>query len=71
MPRQQLPPNFNKITLPTGGIRYEVIIDTGVVAGKRKQSRKRFRTEEEARRELGRWSISATRVRTSISDRRP
>ncbi|MDV7992177.1 tyrosine-type recombinase/integrase [Rhodococcus sp. IEGM 1374] len=53
MPRQQLPPNIKKITLPSGGIRYEVIIDTGVVAGKRKQSRKRFRTEEEARRELG------------------
>jgi len=50
--RQQLPPQIKKKELPKGGIRYELVIDTGVVNGRRKQIRRRFRTEAEARREM-------------------
>ncbi|WP_100503974.1 site-specific integrase [Mycobacteroides abscessus] len=52
MARQQLPPQISKITLPSGHIRYEMVVDTGTVAGKRKQIRRRYKTEAEAKREL-------------------
>lgn len=53
MARQQLPPQISKITLPSGSLRYEMVVDTGSVAGKRKQIRRRYKTEAEAKRELG------------------
>lgn len=56
MARQQLPPQITKIELGSRengkpAIRYEVIVDVGS-GGKRKQSRKRFKTEAEARAHL-------------------
>ncbi|UNQ40913.1 site-specific integrase [Prescottella equi] len=54
---RSLPPGIKKIELKgrKGGrpeIRYEVLVDTGYVDGKRKLHRKRFKTEAEARTEL-------------------
>ena len=54
--RQQLPPQIRKLAVverATGkpGIRYEVVVDVGVnpVSGERRQARRRYRTEAEAR----------------------
>ncbi|MFC9786475.1 tyrosine-type recombinase/integrase [Rhodococcus sp. NPDC127528] len=59
--RQQLPPQIRKIELATRergkpAVRYQVTVDTGVdpESGRRKQHRRRFRTEEHARSELAR-----------------
>lgn len=54
MARQQLPPQITKKIIGTDGkgrdvVRYEVVADIGERSGKRKQTRKRFRTEAEAR----------------------
>lgn len=52
MVRQQLPPQIKKVRLPSGTLRYELRVDTGLVNGKRKQIMRRFKTEREARNEL-------------------
>ncbi|MDI9934747.1 tyrosine-type recombinase/integrase [Rhodococcus sp. IEGM 1351] len=57
MPRQQLPPQIKPVTLQgrRNGrpiVKYQLTVDTGIVDGKRKQLRKRFDTEAEARAEL-------------------
>ena len=59
MSRQQLPANIKRIELTRRDhgrpvVRYEVIVDTGVdpSTGKRRQSRKRYPTEAEARQAL-------------------
>lgn len=51
MARQQLPPQIKKRTTRSGEIRYEVITSVGVdpITGRRRQSRKRYTTEREAR----------------------
>ncbi len=48
MARQQLPPQIRKVDLKTG-TRYEVVVDTGSPDGRRTQTRRRFRTEREAK----------------------
>ncbi|MEV0682263.1 tyrosine-type recombinase/integrase [Nocardia sp. NPDC050378] len=55
MSRRQLPPQIEKITLKSGAIRYQVTTEAGTdpVTGKRRQTRKRYRTEKEARDALG------------------
>ncbi len=55
--RRQLPPQIKRIELDrrAGGravARYQLTVDVGVVEGKRKQYRKRFATEKEARAAL-------------------
>lgn len=57
--RQQLPPQIKKIELATRvkgkpAVRYQLTVDTGVdpETGRRKQFRKRFKTEDAARDEL-------------------
>jgi integrase len=55
--RRQLPPQIRRIELGSrsGGkpvIRYQLTVDTGVVDGKRKQLRRRYATEREAREAL-------------------
>jgi len=54
MARQQLPPQINKISLASGKIRYELIVDVGKhpTSGKRAQFRKRYKTEDEAKAKL-------------------
>jgi hypothetical protein len=52
--RRQLPPQIKRVELAQrdGGraaIRYQLTVDVGVVDGKRKQLRKRYATEREAR----------------------
>lgn len=65
MSRQQLPPNIKKVPLPSGGHRYEVIVDTGIVNGKRKQTRRRLDddkrpfTEASARAFLAKVQVQA------------
>jgi integrase len=61
MARQQLPPQIKKIELAKkergkNAIRYQLTVDTGVdpITGRRKQLRKRFTTEADARDELAR-----------------
>ena len=54
MARQQLPPQIKRKVVGTDDkgrdiIRYEVIADIGAAKGKRKQTRRRFQTEAEAR----------------------
>lgn len=54
MARQQLPPQIKRKVIGTDDkgrdvIRYEVVADIGNAKGKRKQTRKRFETEKEAR----------------------
>ncbi|MCF8781256.1 site-specific integrase [Rhodococcus ruber] len=50
--RQRLLPGMRKVTLKSGEVRYEVTLDAGndPVTGKRRQTRKRFKTLEEATR---------------------
>ena len=55
--RRQLPPQIKRVELAArdGGrpvIRYQLTVDVGVVDGKRKQLRKRYKTEREARAAL-------------------
>jgi integrase len=55
--RRQLPPQIKRVELGqrAGGrpvVRYQLTVDVGVVDGKRKQYRKRFATEKEAREAL-------------------
>ena len=55
--RRQLPPQIKRIELTrrTGGrpvVRYQLTVDVGTVHGKRKQLRKRYSTEREAREAL-------------------
>ena len=55
--RRQLPPQIKRVELAArdGGrpvVRYQLTVDVGVVDGKRKQLRKRYKTEREARAAL-------------------
>lgn len=55
--RRQLPPKIKRVQLAArdGGrpvIRYQLTVDVGVVGGRRKQLRKRYQTEREARAAL-------------------
>ncbi|MEV0343013.1 site-specific integrase [Nocardia sp. NPDC050713] len=63
MSRRQLPPQIEKITLKSGAIRYEVTAEAGTdpVTGKRRQTRKRYRTEKEARDALAEVSSAVSR----------
>lgn len=48
--RKRLPPGMKKVTLASGAIRYEVILDAGIdpVTEKRRQTRKRYASLDEA-----------------------
>jgi integrase len=55
--RRQLPPQIRRIEIKQRGsrktaVRYQLTVDTGYVDGKRKQLRRRFTTEQEARKAL-------------------
>jgi integrase len=55
--RRQLPPQVRRVELASRAgskpvVRYQLTVDTGVVEGKRKQVRRRYRTEKEARTAL-------------------
>jgi integrase len=55
--RRHLPPQIRRVELARrdGGkpvVRYQLTVDTGIVDGKRKQLRRRYRTEKEARAAL-------------------
>ncbi|MGO9386345.1 MAG: Arm DNA-binding domain-containing protein [Mycobacterium sp.] len=55
--RQQLPPQIRRVELARRAgsrpaVRYQLTVDTGMVDGKRKQLRRRYRTEKEARAAL-------------------
>jgi integrase len=55
--RRQLPPQIRRVELARRAgskpvIRYQLTVDTGMVDGKRKQLRRRYRTEKEARAAL-------------------
>src|SRR5258708_12702570 len=52
--RRQLPPQIRRVELARRAgsrpvVRYQLTVDTGMVDGKRKQLRRRYRTEKEAR----------------------
>ena len=52
--RRQLPPQIRRVELTRRAgskpvVRYQLTVDTGMVGGKRKQLRRRYRTETEAR----------------------
>ena len=52
--RRQLPPQIRRVELARRAgsktvVRYQLTVDTGIVDGKRKQLRRRYRTEKEAR----------------------
>ncbi|MFR9752599.1 tyrosine-type recombinase/integrase [Nocardia sp. 004] len=63
MSRRQLPPQIEKITLKSGAVRYQVTAEAGVdpETGKRRQTRKRYRTEKEARDALAETSTAVRR----------
>jgi hypothetical protein len=49
--RRQLPTQIRRVQLARGSkpvVRYQLTVDTGIVDGKRKQLRRRYRTEKEA-----------------------
>ena len=55
--RRQLPPQIRRVELARRAgsrpvVRYQLTVDTGVVDGKRKQFRRRYATEKEARAAL-------------------
>lgn len=55
--RRQLPPQIRRVEIKQRGsnraaVRYQLTVDTGYVDGKRKQLRRRFTTEQEARKAL-------------------
>jgi hypothetical protein len=54
MSRQQLPPQIKKITLADKSIRYQLTVDVGAdpESGKRRQVRRRFAKEEDAKSAL-------------------
>ena len=69
--RRQLPPQIKRIELAQrdGGrpvIRYQLTVGVGVVDGKRKQLRKRYATEKEARAALDAGVAMSPRAPTSI-----
>ncbi len=63
MSRRQLPPQIKKITLKSGAVRYEVTAEAGTdpETGKRRQTKKRYRTEKEARDALAETSMAVRR----------
>lgn len=63
MTRQQLPPQITKFTLKSGAIRYEVVTEAGIdpETGKRRQTRKRYKTEREARDALADTSSAVSK----------
>lgn len=67
MSRRQLPPQIEKLTLKSGAIRYQVTTEAGTdpATGKRRQTKKRYRTEKEARDALSATS-SAVRQGTYV-----
>jgi integrase len=55
--RRQLPPQIRRVELARRAgskpvVRYQLTVDTGTADGKRKQLRRRYRTEKEARAAL-------------------
>ncbi len=55
--RRHLPPQIRRVELAQRAgnkpvVRYQLTVDTGVVDGKRKQLRRRYRTDKEARAAL-------------------
>jgi len=55
--RRQLPPQIRRVELARRAgskpvVRHQLTVDTGIVDGKRKQLRRRYRTEKEARAAL-------------------
>jgi integrase len=55
--RRQLPPQIRRVEIKQRGtgrlaVRYQLTVDTGYVNGKRKQLRRRYETEQEARKAL-------------------
>ena len=55
--RRQLPPQIRRVELARRAgskavVRYQLTVDTGIADGKRKQLRRRYRTEKEARAAL-------------------
>ncbi len=55
--RRQLPPQIRRVELARRAgskpvVRYQLTVNTGIVDGKRKQLRRRYRTEKEARAAL-------------------
>ncbi len=55
--RRQLPPQIRRVEITQRGsakpaVRYQLTVDTGYVNGKRKQLRRRYATEQEARKAL-------------------
>jgi integrase len=55
--RRQLPPQIRRIEVKQRGsnkvaVRYQLTVDTGYADGKRKQLRRRYETEREARKAL-------------------
>ena len=55
--RRQLPPQIRRVELASrvgskAVVRYQLTVDTGTADGKRKQLRRRYRTEKEARKAL-------------------
>jgi hypothetical protein len=70
--RRQLPPQIKRVELAArdGGrpvIRYQLTVDVGVVDGRRKQLRKRYKSEREARAALDsvRGDVASTYVHPS------
>ncbi|MEV6337193.1 site-specific integrase [Nocardia vinacea] len=63
MSRRQLPPQIEKITLQSGAVRYQVTAEAGSdpTTGKRRQTRKRYRTEKEARDALAEVTNAVSR----------
>ncbi|MEV0250110.1 site-specific integrase [Nocardia sp. NPDC050712] len=63
MSRRQLPPQIEKITLKSGAIRYQVTAEAGTdpETGKRRQTKKRYRSEAEARDALADTSMAVRR----------
>jgi len=57
MAERRLPPQIRRVELAQRAgnkpvVRYQLTVDTGVVDGRRKQLRRRYRTEKEARAAL-------------------
>src|ERR1700757_1206439 len=55
--RRQLPPQIRRVELARRSdgkpvVRYQLTVDTGIVDGRRKQFRRRYATEREAREAL-------------------
>ncbi|MET8653835.1 tyrosine-type recombinase/integrase [Nocardia aurea] len=63
MSRRQLPPQITKITLRDGSVRYQVTTEAGTdpETGKRRQTKRRYRTEKEARDALADTSMAVRR----------